>query len=117
MRSPQMVSNWSRCWRTPSASATPVTAWLHPSWVLVCQPVNSRRDAPRGVPVVGMTTVPLVVAVVWWAGLVAVEGGQATGPAMAIDGRGDHGCVLPKQYQRQQTPPADSDGFGRGMVR
>jgi hypothetical protein len=39
----------------------------------------------------------VVVSALWWAGPVAVGGRQATGPAMAIDGRHDHGQVMPKQ--------------------
>jgi hypothetical protein len=97
MISPQTVSNGPRRRRAPSVNPAAVTAWQYPLWVLVCQPVNTRWDAD-GVPAVDITPLLLVVVSdMWWAGPVVVGGRQATAPAMAIDGRHDHGRVLPKQ--------------------
>jgi hypothetical protein len=97
MTCPQTVVNSPRRWFIPSANAASVTAWLCPSSTLVCQPLSRRRLGADGAAVVGITPCLLVVAALWWAGLVAVGGRQATGPAMATDGRHDHGPVLPKR--------------------
>jgi hypothetical protein len=81
----------------PSASTASVTAWLHPSWVLMCQPVNRRRPVAADVPVVGMALLLLFWWLLcggrgWWP-----WGRQAAGPVMAINARHDQDHVLPKQ--------------------